>query len=750
MNPDPEFGGRAADRESGLPNPDGRGSLAAPDSRTSFFDYLEAVARRKWLALGVFAAVMVLAVLTTSRTKPSYQAQATMMLTASNQSDILGGSQSVFFPGRPNTGNCITLLRSRSMAERVAKRLPDSMMLSAGALQSMILAKTSADNVVQVAATAPSRAAAIAIANAYVETYQQYDLDMSLLDVAATKKFIKEQIVVIGARLDSSEQSLAEFNAAHGLLTGIDAETQALISQQSALAAQSRQAALDAEVTRADLAYVQSQIEQEGKSMADVEAVSSPLVASLKGTLNQLEVEKTSLIISGFGENSERIKGLDRQIDSTRARLRIEAQVLIARQGLADPVGHLNGLFESALTLNATLATSEARQEALASAISGYDAQLARLPEVTRTAALLTRNVEIGRQQLALFTDRYEQARIQESGRTSSARTLDPAQDAHRIGGPSPSARISLLLVLAIALALGSVWTAEYLDTSVHGQGELERRGYSVLGSIPQLLTAARQRQGEDVTSHLITHTDVESSGAEAFRMLRTALAFATAERMVRTIAVTSPGPSEGKSTIAVNFASVLAQAGSRVLLIDADLRHPMLHTVFKRKKKPGLSDLIIANGNPEEAIFATGLEGLYCLPCGTIPPSPGDLLTLAATRNLLKRLAGEYDYVVIDTPPVLVAADTAIIGSLVDATIMVARVDRTAMEALGHARNAMLGGGAHLTGIVLNDVKRSGRYGRYYYYYYKYHYRYSKHAEATAKDERSETGDRGPGTAGG
>jgi len=727
-------------RGSGVQGSEALTPSSESERTTSFHDYLEMLARRKWLALGVFLGILGLSILSIARTKPVFEAHATMMVTSGNQSDLLGQAGAILWPRQPNTGNCITLLRSRSMAERVAKRLPDSMMLSAGALQSMVLTKTSADNVVQVAAIAPSRAAAIAIANAYVETYQQYDLDMSLLDVAATKKFIKDQLVVIGARLDSSEQSLAEFNAAHGLLTGIDAETQALISQQSALAAASRQAALDAEVTRADLAYVQSQIEQEGKSMADVDAMSSPLVASLEGTLNQLEVEKTSLIISGFGENSERIRGLDRQIDSTRARLRIESQVLIARQGLADPVGHLNGLFESALTLNATLATSEARQEALAEAISGYDARLARLPEVTRTAALLTRNVEIGRQQLVLFSDRYEQARIQESGRTSSVRTLDPAQDAHRVGGPSPSARLSFLLILAVALALGSVWAAEYLDTSVHGQGELERRGYSVLGSVPQLLTAGRQRRGEDVTSHLITHTDVESSGAEAFRMLRTALAFATAERMVRTIAVTSPGPSEGKSTIAVNFASVLAQAGSRVLLIDADLRHPMLHTVFKRKKKPGLSDLIIANGNPEEAIFATGLDGLYCLPCGTIPPSPGDLLTLTATRNLLKRLAGEYDYVVIDTPPVLVAADTAIIGSLVDATIMVARVDRTAMEALGHARNAMLGGGAHLSGLVLNDVNRSGRYGRYYYYYYKYHYRYSKHATDATEDGRPRT----------
>ena len=476
--------------------------------------------------------------------------------------------------------------------------------------------------------------------------------------------------------------------------------------------------------------------------VADIEGMASPLVASLRGTLSQLELEKVNLMVRGFDENSEQIKGLDRRIDSTRAQLKIESQILISRQGVADPVVRLGGLIELALDLNTRLAVSKARREALANATAGYDALLATLPEAARSEAQLLLEAETRRQQRSLFAERYEQVRIQEAGRTSSVRPLDAAMYARRIGTSSTS-RLAFGLFLALALALASIWVAEYLDTSVHGQRELERRGYSVLGTIPQLLTPGR-RQDTGVTSHLITHTDVESSGAEAFRMLRTALAFATAERTVRTIAVTSPGPSEGKSTVAVNLASVLAQAGSRVLLVDADLRHPTLHTVFKHRKKPGLSDLVILNSSPDQAIFATGLDGLFCLPCGTIPPSPADLLTLAATRTLLKRLAGEYDYVVIDTPPVLVAADTPIIGTLADTTIMVVRVDRTALDALDHARTAMVNGGAHLSGLVLNDVKRSGRYGRYYYYYYKYHYHYSKHAADVAK-ERDEGEDGRP-----
>jgi capsular exopolysaccharide synthesis family protein len=331
----------------------------------------------------------------------------------------------------------------------------------------------------------------------------------------------------------------------------------------------------------------------------------------------------------------------------------------------------------------------------------------------------------------SLLSERYEETRIQKAGKLSSVKIIDHAQSAAQTQ-PDVRRSLSVGLMLALALALGSIWGAEYLDTAIHGPRELERRGYSVLGSVPQLLSAGRRRRNGDVTSHLITHTDVESSGAEAFRMLRTGLAFANAERPLRAIAVTSPGPSEGKSTVAINLASVLAQAGSRVLLVDADMRHPMLHTVFKHAKKPGLSDLAVMSGDPAQAIFPTGLDGLFCLPCGTIPPSPADLFTLGATRALLERLEGEYDYLVIDTPPVLVAADTPIIGALADTSILVVRAGRTAFDALEDARAAMLNGGAHLSGLVVNDVKRSGRYGRYYHYYYKYHYRYANHkAEA-------------------
>jgi tyrosine-protein kinase Etk/Wzc len=273
--------------------------------------------------------------------------------------------------------------------------------------------------------------------------------------------------------------------------------------------------------------------------------------------------------------------------------------------------------------------------------------------------------------------------------------------------------------MLGVALALGAGLGVEYFDTSVHSPRDLERRGFTVLASIPaltdrKLRLAAGSAIGR-VASHLVSSTDSGSSAAEAFRMLRTSLQF--------TIVITSPGPGEGKSTVATNLATVLAQSGHRTLLLDADLRRPVLHSVFHRRKKPGFTDMVLL-GNPDrDAIFPTGIEDLFCLPCGTIPPGPADVLNSSATDALLNRLSADYEYVVIDSPPVLVAADTAILTAKADATILVVRAGKTSTEAIEHARQVLHQAGARVAGFVVNGIKHSGRYGRDSYYYYKYRY---------------------------
>jgi tyrosine-protein kinase Etk/Wzc len=622
----------------------------------------------------------------------------------------------------PKVSNYVEILRSRSMAERVKQRLGDSLAFTAEDLQLMVTARPVREtDIIQLAVSAPTAGSAVAIADAYLDAYLQYDLDQSRTDVSAIRQFIEDQLTTVAGRLDSSEKDLERFKTSCRL-ADLDAETRTLIERQSDLAASHQQVTTEVQGMEAQLAHIQAQIGAEGDGFADrLEGISSPLVSSLKAALDGLEVEKTNLMLRGFGETSERVRALNRQIDSTRSRLRVEAQVLIRQQGFVDPVGRLGGLFESALALQTGLAAARARERSLAAALARHDSVLGRLPEAERVLARLTRDVGTGRRVHSLLSERYEEARIQEVGRIPSVRVVDRPQSAKRTRPNIPQS-IILALVLAPSLSLGAVWTAEHLDNTVRGARDLDRLGLPVLGSIPLLVTPGRRWwQHDDVTAHLITHTDVASSGAEAFRMLRTGLAFASAERSLRTIVVTSPGPSEGKSTVAVNLASVLAQHGRRILLVDADLRHPVLHTVFRRGKKPGLSDVVLSNLDFRDAVFPAGLDGLFCLPCGTRPPSPADLLALPATEALFRRLADEYDFVIVDSAPALVAADSPILGARADTTLMVVRAGRTAPAAIEHAYAAMQAGGARVAGFVVNGVERAGRYGLYHYYRYRY-----------------------------
>lgn len=704
---------------------------ASPD----FQDYLDRFLSRKWLALGVFLAVLGLTALSIVRTAPVYEARATLLLKSNEESNVFGRSN-FLFPSGPNRGNFIELLRSRRMAELVAERLPDSLKLAPEQLQGMISARSKSEtDILQLVATAGDTATAVRVANTYMDVSQQYDLDQGRADITQVRTFVDSQLVVVGARLDSAERVLAQFKSEHRL-TGLDAGTSIVVGQRSELAAAYRNTKIEAEVSRAQLAYVQKRMAEEGLDVADrLEGISSPVVSNLKATLNQLEVQKVNLMTQGFGDSSDQVQSLDRQIDSARARLRAESQVLVAQQGFVDPLGSLSSLFQSALDIDAGQAANSARQEALADAIASSDAALARLPETERVLARLTMAVETERRVHSMLTGRREEARIQEVGRVSSVQIVDPARTANRTK-PNVQSSVSFGLAMALVLAFIAVWVADRIDTSIRNPEQMERRGFPVLAGIPEFeRTGPRhRRRREELASHLITHSDAKSSDAEAFRMLRTSLSFAAVDRPLKTIAVTSAVPSEGKSTVATNLAAVLAQAGWRVLLVDADLRHPVLHGVFERERKPGMTDLILSGGAGDEAIAGTMIERLSFLPGGTTPPSPADLLISPATPALLRRLSAEYDYVIIDTAPVLVAADTPILASLVDATIVVVRAGKTAVPAVENTRAALLNTGARLAGFVLNGVDPKGRRGRYY-YYYKYHY-YHQPTDAVAPKE--------------
>lgn len=217
---------------------------------------------------------------------------------------------------------------------------------------------------------------------------------------------------------------------------------------------------------------------------------------------------------------------------------------------------------------------------------------------------------------------------------------------------------------------------------------------------------------------NLIAHNDLKNPATEAYRVIRTSIQFAQAGKELKTLAVTSCMPNEGKSITVANLAVVLTQAGKSVLLLDCDMRNPNVHKNFNLSNKVGLSSCISMGTALSDAVQKTSIEGLYALTGGVIPPNPSELLGSEQMKNVLQRAKEQYDYVLIDTPPFMPVTDALIVSRFVDGMILVIASAEVKVEMARDVKNQLVNAGANILGVVLNKV-RSEHHGYGYYYYY-------------------------------
>lgn len=312
---------------------------------------------------------------------------------------------------------------------------------------------------------------------------------------------------------------------------------------------------------------------------------------------------------------------------------------------------------------------------------------------------------------------------------------------------PRKRLAVTLAGIVGLALGVGLCFFIDYLDTTIKTRDDVdEALGVPTLGYVPALRdgngNGGRPGTDEHRPLELLAVDRPRSPVAEAFRSLRTALAFSGANGDLKRLLVTSSSPQEGKTLVSLNVAVALARAGKRVLLVDADLRRPRLHKVFDQAPQPGLSNILAgerAVDLDQAARPVPGVEGLWFLPSGPIPPNPADLLGSARMRDFVEAAGAQYDVMVFDTPPAVSLSDAAVLCQYVNGVLMVVRsfstqrhVARHTAEQLGRAR-------AKLLGVVLNNADiRRGRPGYYYYYYdgyyydQQYYYTYAEDGERT------------------
>ncbi|MDW8103023.1 MAG: polysaccharide biosynthesis tyrosine autokinase [Anaerolineae bacterium] len=267
--------------------------------------------------------------------------------------------------------------------------------------------------------------------------------------------------------------------------------------------------------------------------------------------------------------------------------------------------------------------------------------------------------------------------------------------------------------ILGGMLAIMVAFLLEYLDTSIKNPEQIEAlTKLPVLGSIFEFESNPR---GERETYIPMEHP--RSHSAESFRVLRANLEFLSVDKPVGTLCITSAGPEEGKTSVALNLAIAMAQGGKKVALVDADLRRPKVHQILELTQSPGLSEALIARAPVEKYLKPWG-KNLLVLTSGRLPPNPADILASQRMGELILELRDMADIVILDSPPILACADTVFLGKHADGLLMVAewgRTDRSAfVEAVERARQ----GGLRVLGAVLNRVKLPSK-GYYYYYYY-------------------------------
>ncbi len=298
---------------------------------------------------------------------------------------------------------------------------------------------------------------------------------------------------------------------------------------------------------------------------------------------------------------------------------------------------------------------------------------------------------------------------------------LDSASPAFRIG-TTLRQRIILGVLVGLLLGLAGAFFLEYLDQTVKSSADIERvLGVPLLGAIPQepkLTRSVDGRRGPIVT---INHLDPDEPAVESYRALRTNVTFVGAEKPLQYIAVTSPGPREGKSTTAINLALTLAQSGRRTILVDGDLRRSTIHRAFGLVQEPGLTDVLIGGVSASQGIRPEVAPALDVLPSGSTPPNPSELLGSSAMDALVAQLRRDYEYIVMDTPPTLPVTDAAVVATNADATILVVKSGDTEETAAQRAMDQLRRVRARIAGAVLNAVsaKKDPQYT-----YYSYRYR--------------------------
>jgi polysaccharide biosynthesis transport protein len=532
------------------------------------------------------------------------------------------------------------------------------------------------------------------VANTVAQAYIDELLDLNMSSTQHMLKWMTSKAEEEKKKLDDSERSLQEYIKSQDLVT--NQNKMAIVPEQiSQLSSQ----LVTAETKREEMETLYNQVKEVSGSPGKAETVSAvandPTIQSLRQQILQAE-QKIMDLSQKYGKKHPLM-------------IRAKEDLNVLKTKKEQEIKRVAASIKNEYDL------AKSNENNLKRMLSEAKGQAINVNEKFIEYDMINRDVETNRQLYEALIKRIKEQNITEQIQTTNVMIVEKADTPASPVKPRKALNVLLGLIVGLFGGVGTAFFLEYLDQTVKSPEDVETKlGVPVFGLIPLFSS-----QDRPIESAVIDNPT--STFAENYKAIRTSLLLSAAEKPPKHILLTSAGPEEGKTVTSINLATAIAQSEYRVLLVDADLRRPRIHKVFKIDNSKGLSTYL-AGASDMDIIHEGPLPNLHIIPSGPIPPNPSELLGSGRLSEMVGQLGGRYDIVIWDSPPLLTVVDSLILGKVLDGSIIVARAGKTTYELLGKSLKSLGDLNANVFGVVINafDLKKNNYYySRYHNYYY-------------------------------
>jgi tyrosine-protein kinase Etk/Wzc len=647
------------------------------------------------------------------------------------------------------SGNQLYILQNRSNDNGFLKSIfnknyyIDNMVLTDSLLSefseylrnSMVITNSRDTDVLKISIQSKDPEEAAILVNAIIDVYKQRDLSWATGEMQHLKQFLKEQLSIKEVELNNIEEKLKNFQETQKVFS-INDNYSLLLNELRQLESNYYNFEAEINILKSRKDFMYNQLSKDEKNLAI--SLANAINSRLDALRNEIASKEAELIktVNQRGENHEAVLSIKDKISRLKSKLKVETNDFINNGiSVSDPLLYRQEVMDSLIKVESMIPNIESQKNEYKKLIIGYEKQLSELPEKVLEYTRLERIRNIQSETYSFMRQKLEEARINEASKIGKIRIVDNAVANYIPIKPNKKLYLLLSLILGSILGLSIIAIIEFFDNTIKSIEQIERRGYSLLAVIPSIGSngskrktrkyIAQNNQLDKIERRLITHEDPKSPISEAYRGLRTSLMYTKSSDDCRVILVSSAGPGEGKTTTIANLAITYANLGKKTLLIDSDLRKPVVHNIFKVDKSPGLTSYLSNNETDENKLLhKTNVNNLDVITSGVIPPNPSELLDSPQLEILLNKLKKKYDVILFDTPPLIAVTDAFVLMKHSTQFILVIRAGVTERLALDRVMINVKQSGFKEAGVVLNALEESHAYGAgYYYNYYQYYY---------------------------